>query len=123
VLKRALPKWNDEKGVAQLAGEIVAKLETRSRYFLEYADSVLDDFSKFMHFEEEAVEAARRGNNAMLAELLQSKNLEWLGTDTRKIIADILLGRHKVGRGRPKRRLSSGGQKIPSIAPPSKRLF
>jgi hypothetical protein len=106
VLKRALPNWNDEKGVARLAGEIVAdwetELETRSRPFLEYADSVLDDFAKFMHFEKEAVEAARRGNNAMLAELLESEHLEWLGTDARKIIADILLGTHKVGRGRPK---------------------
>jgi hypothetical protein len=106
VLKRALPNWNDEKGVVRLAGEIVAdwetELETRSRPFLEYADSVLDDFPKFMHFEKEAVEAARRGNNAMLAELLESEHLEWLGTDARKIIADILLGTHKVGRGRPK---------------------
>jgi hypothetical protein len=106
VLKRALPNWNDEKGVARLAGEIVAdwetELETRSRPFLEYADSVLDGFPKFMRFEKEAVEAARRGNNAMLAELLQSEHLEWLGTDARKIIADILRGTHKVGRGRPK---------------------
>jgi hypothetical protein len=102
MLKHTLPKWNDEKGVARLANEILAELE--SNPFLDFANNVwardADDFDKFERAEAVAVEAAKRKrkNAALLAKLLQDEHWDWMQPATRQLIAEILLGkRYKVG--------------------------
>jgi hypothetical protein len=119
MLKRALPNWNDEKGIARLAGEIMADWETN--YFLEYAANLEahlasvkyspgeDELIKFKNNEDAAIKAALHGDIAPLAALLLSEDECWMEPSTRELMAEFMTGdrnpqtgRRKAGRGRPK---------------------
>jgi hypothetical protein len=106
MLKRTLPNWNDEKGVAKLTDEIIAERDANSRHYCDYGDRVADEFadefSEFRHAEAAAVEAARHGDRAPLAGLLLGDRIEWLKPSTLGLIAEIMTGKRKAGPGRPK---------------------
>jgi hypothetical protein len=102
--KRTLPDWDDERGVARLADELIAKLERHARAFLDYGASAIaaDEFAKFEHAEATAVKAALRGDVAPLARLLLDENWQWLQPETRKLMSEILLGKRIRSVGHPK---------------------
>jgi hypothetical protein len=139
MLKRALPAWNDEAGVAKLADEIIAERPPQPHHvrtgnpwrdFAERtkAEPLRDQPSdedahwpeaerkalwEFTRAENAAVDAALRGTRAPLAKLLLHEHWEWLGEDTRKLIAEIILGKLRRGRGRPKMARGERWEKTP----------
>jgi hypothetical protein len=122
MLKHTLPNWNDEKGVARLAGEIMAAWETNP--FAEFAarckadrasgkytprddDDPPAEFFKFKNNEEAAIKAALDGDIAPLAALLLSEDECWMEPSTRQLMAEFMTGARnpktgKAGPGRPK---------------------
>jgi hypothetical protein len=110
MLKHPLPKWNNEQGVARLADEILAKDERIRQAFLDFVndsawadnadefDKLIDKFNKA---EAAAVEAAERGNVALLAKLLLDENWQWLRLETREFMSEVMLGKHR-SVGHPK---------------------
>jgi hypothetical protein len=101
MLKHAPPDWNDEKGVARLADDIIAENERRAKLFIDYSAwaANADAFAKFERSEADAVDATARGNFAPLAKLIQDEHWYWLQPTTRELIADAVLGkRRRVGR-------------------------
>ena len=123
MLKRALPDWNDEEGMAKLADEIVARHERTIKNFITYGEEVLDvtpfldddgfpldadgvafeiEIARFQRAERAAVAAVRRGDTAQLAKLTLHENWDWMDTRTRELIARHLTSQKQRKRGRPK---------------------
>ena len=106
MVKRTLPDWDDEKGVAKLADEILAD-EHRSRWIWNDAITRGPPGDEFRYAERVAVGAAERGDVAPLAELLlDEKNWQRLQPETRKLVTEVMLGKHRSGKrlsvGRPR---------------------
>jgi hypothetical protein len=106
MLKRTLPNWNDDRGVAKLAAAIIAERDAKARHYVDYGDRVADEFAdeffEFRRAEKAAVEAAQHGKRAPLTELLLGGHQEWLAPSTRELMAKILAGKRKAGPGRYK---------------------
>jgi hypothetical protein len=113
--KRTLPDWKNERGVARRCDEILAEFERGSQAFLHYGVSRIaaDEFAKFKDAEAAAVEAAKRGDVALLAKLLLDENWQWLHPETRKFMSEIMLGKHQ-GVGRPKMSPEARWEKTPT---------
>jgi hypothetical protein len=96
-----LPKWNDEKGVAKLADEIIADAEAHAERISRFLTRIVPPPGKlrFEFAETDAVKAALRGDVAPLAKLLLDENWQWLDPDTRKVMSEAMLGK---SAGRPK---------------------
>jgi hypothetical protein len=126
VRKRPFPNWVDEKGVAELAGEIIAlreaEAQTTWQAFIDFADGAAADgddltseeyahwpvadrnkLTKFIRAEAAAIEAALHGNPAPLADLLLSEHWEWLQPGTRSLVAELLTDKRNLSTGQPKR--------------------
>ena len=124
MLKRALPDWNDEVGMAKLADEIVARHERHTKNLIAYGEEVLDvtpfldddgnllddngvaleiEITRFQRAERAAVAAVRRGDTAQLAKLTLHENWDWMDTRTREIIARHLTSEKQRKRGQRKR--------------------
>jgi hypothetical protein len=132
--RNTLPDWADEKGVAELAGEIIAdaraETQTIAQRFLNFGERVVADdddrpsdqdahwpaadrkeLNKFIKAERAAVKAALHGDPAPLAELLLSEHLEWLQPRARNLVAEFLTGKRNLLTGKPK--LGRGNPKKP----------
>jgi len=116
VLKYPLPKWSDEAGVAKLVADELARLArvmARAR-FGEFDASIPEADKPLLRLkrtEEIAACAARyQGNLTPLAELLRSEpfieqllsGVQWLESETRAYLIDVLNGKVKAKRGRPR---------------------
>jgi hypothetical protein len=95
------PKWNDEKGVAKLADEIIADAEADAERISRILTRSVPPPGKlrFRFAETDAVNAGLRGDVAPLAKLLLDENWQWLDPETRKVMSEAMLGK---SAGRPK---------------------
>jgi len=118
---KRLPDWNDEKGVADLAGEIIADArldaaerrvaygdgpnfansQTTADRFIAYADWVdrQNEISRFKDAEAAAVDAALlRGDWEPMANLVWSEHWKWAEPSTKSLVTRRVVPR----RGRSK---------------------
>jgi hypothetical protein len=107
VLKRPLPDWSDEAGVAELADEIIAKHEVKARPFIDYGNHV-DALSgdeepyKFIRAQRAAVKAAERGNPTPLNNLLSeySDYPDWFERETLRLAAEVNKPKKRGGQNK-----------------------
>lgn len=108
MLKRALPNWSDEKGVAKLVKEILAERQItadRFRNFQPRYNPPLDDDDAAVESiiaEKSAVAVAYRGDIVPLTELLRDPHRNWLLPNTVELVVEFMTGKRNPQTGRPK---------------------
>jgi hypothetical protein len=114
VLRRSLPRWNDEAGVAALVSEYMAEQGAMTGRFAEFAVTTRrrepprpgqdpeDDVIWFIGTEEAAVEAAKRGELVALVDLLRGPHRDWLHPETVELVIEFMTGVRNPQTGRRK---------------------
>jgi hypothetical protein len=124
VLKRPLPKWKDEAGVAALVEGYMARVGTTAGCFDEFAVATRrrdpprpgqdpeDDVTWFMWEEKAALEAAKRGELAGLVDLLLGPHRDWLQPETIELVIEFMTGKRNPQTGRRKGEGKVGASKM-----------